>query len=150
MSDKTMGEYPILDRYQDSWSGENTSDLVTFSSDAEESVFTQFLYDRVLTYFHYLVGDKMFKPVDTRPSSGLSRLTEYKDSRLAQFVRIFSGTAASLICLLPVVFLHLATAMRVRLGLLAAFSAIFSLALTLMTKASQAEIFAATAAYVNS
>ena len=67
---------------------------------------------------------------------------------LASAVDILTTVVASLLPLLSILILFLVTYDTIKLGVIVASSAVFSLALALMTQARRVEVFAATAAYV--
>lgn len=67
---------------------------------------------------------------------------------LASAVDILTTVVASLLPLLSILILFLVQSDTIKLGVIVSSSAIFSLALALMTQARRVEVFAATAAYV--
>lgn len=67
---------------------------------------------------------------------------------LASAVDILTTVVASLLPLLSILILFLVSSDTIKLGVIVASSAVFSLALALMTQARRVEVFAATAAYV--
>jgi hypothetical protein len=70
----------------------------------------------------------------------------YKESALESVLGILVTVVASLLPICSVVALFIVQSNGIRLGMIAIFSACFSLALALMTNARRIEVFAATAA----
>jgi hypothetical protein len=70
----------------------------------------------------------------------------YKESSLETALGIVATVVASVLPTCSVVALYIIQSNNLRLGMLAIFSSIFSLALALMTNARRIEVFAATAA----
>lgn len=75
-----------------------------------------------------------------------SDIYHYKESALESILGILVTVVASLLPICSVVALYIIQSNWVRLGMIAIFSACFSLALALMTNARRIEVFAATAA----
>ena len=72
----------------------------------------------------------------------------YRDSRLEFPAHVASTVLASVLPMAAIAVLYVVPGMTQRLGIVAAFMAMFSLTLTLLTQAKGVEIAAATAAYV--
>jgi hypothetical protein len=73
-------------------------------------------------------------------------LSEYRDSVVSTVLRAFSTVVASILPMCSVVVLYLTPpGDGLKLGLIVMFSAIFSLALSIMTSGREIEVFAATA-----
>jgi hypothetical protein len=70
----------------------------------------------------------------------------YEESSLQTILSILATVMASLLPISSVVALYVVQSNNVRLGMIAGFSACFSLALAVMTSAKRIEVFAATAA----
>lgn len=72
----------------------------------------------------------------------------YEATLLSTILNITTTVVASLLPLCSVIMLYFAPSNALRLGLLVLVSALFSLALILMTNAKRIEVFAATSASV--
>jgi hypothetical protein len=75
-----------------------------------------------------------------------SNIFLYRDSYFHQTANILGTMISSLICIAAIVVLYLVPDMRKRLAIVSLFTAVFSIALSLATAATRAEIFVATAA----
>lgn len=73
-------------------------------------------------------------------------ITSYSDSHLLTLINLAGTMIASLFPISAIIVLSFITKMPVRLGVVAIFTAAFSLSLSLVTHARRIEIFAATAA----
>ena len=81
--------------------------------------------------------------MDTQVGRGIY---QYQSSYIKRVVRVLTTVVASLLPMVSVVVLFIVTSDAVRLGMIAVFSALFSLSLVVMTTARAVEIFVATAA----
>ena len=70
----------------------------------------------------------------------------YKEATLQSVLRVLVTVIASLLPLGSITVLYFVQANGVRLAIIATFSALFALALAIMTRSGTVEIFAATAA----
>jgi hypothetical protein len=75
-----------------------------------------------------------------------SGLYEYKETTMHKIARVTTTVVASILPLCSVVVLYLVQSNATRLGIIVVLSALFSLALSLMTNSRKIEIFAATSA----
>lgn len=91
--------------------------------------------------FHYLT--EIEKPLAGDVSSGL---TEYKESRVAFAASVIVISVAAMLPAISIFALYLINSMIIRLGVITAFSGLFSASLATFTSARKIEIFAATAA----
>jgi len=149
----------------DSTDHERVSDLITLSPQAvERDAFSRWLTDELLHKFHHLVGtDSRFvfpdgnvacdvivilttmqKPFD--PESGLYH---YRKTHLRGISHLVGVLLASCIPAASIFTLYYVHSMVDRLGVIVAYSAIFSICLGLFTTARRVEIFGATAAYAS-
>lgn len=72
----------------------------------------------------------------------------YRDTYFRRLATIFSTLISSLIPIVAIIVLSFVKNMTARLGIVCAFTAVFSVCLSLMTEAKRVENFAATAAWV--
>jgi hypothetical protein len=73
-------------------------------------------------------------------------LYEYKETSILKIARIIETVVASILPLCSVIVLYVLERNAVRLGMIVLFSALFSLALALMTNTTTINIFVATSA----
>jgi len=90
---------------------------------------------------HGLTGHQI--PVSTNLGAGLY---QYDETTLGIIVRVITTVIASILPLCSVVVLDVVQTNGLRLGIIVILTALFSLALSLMTSARKIEIFAATCA----
>ncbi|KAJ9667112.1 hypothetical protein H2201_002631 [Coniosporium apollinis] len=81
----------------------------------------------------------------TRPAEG--QYAYVSEHNIARFVNWISTLLAAILLIGAIVTLYVITSPKWRLGLIAAFTTLFAATIGLLTSASRAEIFAATAAY---
>jgi len=78
-----------------------------------------------------------------------SNIFLYRDSHFHRIANVVGTLISSLIPIGSIVVLYFVTSMPLRLAVLSCFTAIFSIALSLLTSAKRVEIFAATAAFAS-
>jgi hypothetical protein len=76
------------------------------------------------------------------PESGIC---DYSESTIVTVLDICGTVVSSLLSISSIVVLYFVCSMSIRLGIVAAFTTVFSLVLALITKARRVEIFVATA-----
>jgi hypothetical protein len=139
----SMGSFPLYGLDRKSWDPTYEWDLAALCSRKAPDPFSQWVSDRVIPTFHHIIGSKYRAPVSEDIGSGIY---EYNDSTIAFIAHIATTVVASVIPLSSVVILYVVKSNGLRLGIIALLSALFSLALALMTNARKIEIFAATSA----
>ncbi|KAL9080457.1 MAG: hypothetical protein Q9157_000771 [Trypethelium eluteriae] len=138
-----MGAFPLYGLDRNAWSLENEHDLTAVMARKAPDSFSHWFTDTLIPMFHQLVGEKIKSPISDKLGEGLY---EYNEKTLKVVARVISTVVASVLPLCSVVILYIVKANGVRLGIIIALSACFSLALALMTNARQIEIFSATSA----
>jgi len=148
----------------DSTDHERMSDLVTLSPEAvERDAFSRWLTDELLHKFHNLIGHrfKVGVPHHTlliiywvlttmqRPFDPESGLYHYRKTHLRGISHLIGILLASCIPAASIFTLYFVQSMIDRLGVIVAYSAIFSICLGVFTTARRVEIFGATAAYAS-
>jgi hypothetical protein len=73
-------------------------------------------------------------------------LAEYKESRISFVASVIVISVAAMLPAISIFALYLVSSMVMRLGVITAFSGLFSASLAVFTRARKIEIFAATAA----
>ncbi|KUJ19875.1 uncharacterized protein LY89DRAFT_772492 [Mollisia scopiformis] len=120
------------------------SDLLTLKPRMKEELFYHWISSSFINRFHTLLG-YYFKA--TRPEEHLAGTVIYDDAHLRRLTRSIATVFACMLPVLSIVVLYVVQAMSKRLGIVAAFTIIFSVSLVTMTSAEMGDIFAATAAY---
>ncbi|CZR56439.1 uncharacterized protein PAC_06327 [Phialocephala subalpina] len=120
------------------------SDLVALKAQASDDMFYRWIYDQVTNRFHRLLGH-YFK--DSRQEEELAGTVVYGEAYVRRLTKAVTTVLACMLPILSIVVLYLVQNMSKRLGIVTAFTAIFSTSLVVMTNAEMADIFAATAAY---
>ncbi|PVH73652.1 hypothetical protein DL98DRAFT_606918 [Cadophora sp. DSE1049] len=103
------------------------------SSDLDQA--TGWLVNKLVPSWHENIGNRFHGGIRT-----------YRESSFYTLTAILATTLSSLLPVLSIVVLYLVHSMPARLGVIAAFTAGFSFALSIITSASRVENFAATAA----
>jgi uncharacterized protein DUF6594 len=88
-------------------------------------------------------ADLIKRPVSEDLGSGLF---EYDETTMQMIARVATTVVASVLPLCSVIILYVVQSNGLRLGIIVLLSAVFSLALALMTNSRKIEIFAATSA----
>lgn len=139
LKDPKGGKFPLIGADRD-WV--QATDLMALGRRNESDPVSLWVMERLIPYYHRLLG-YTYK----RPSSDSNEIS-YSDSIVLYGASVLAATLASLLIVSSIIILYEVTAMRARLGVMAAFTVIFSLFLTLLTNARRSDVFAATAAYV--
>jgi len=82
------------------------------------------------------------------PEEPESEISHYSEAHLTSAVHVLGTVMASLLPISAIVILYFVSSLLARLGIVVAFTALFSFALALITQAKRIEIFAATSALV--
>lgn len=132
----------------------NQDDLAILSdSHGEDDLFTKFITGPVLTMYHGLLSrSKTPLPIDPmRPPVGdnQSNLHRYSDQHVEAVTNFLGTVFSSIAPLISIVVLSFVSNPKARLGLVCAFTMLFSVCLAVATKARRVEIFAATAAFAS-
>jgi hypothetical protein len=138
-----MGGYPLVDDDRHVWDRDSEEDIVALRDQSNTDIFSRWVCEKLIPVFHSLCCRRFKKPVQWDPESGLY---SYSDTAIATVLDIIGTVISSMFPVSSIAVLHTVTRMSYRLGIIAAFTASFSLALALTTKARRVEIFAATAA----
>ncbi|KAK2607899.1 hypothetical protein N8I77_006542 [Diaporthe amygdali] len=138
---ESMGAFPILGPDMDAWN--HTEDLVALKSRSPKDPTSSWFITTIFPLYHRLIGQKLKNPESPELGDGIYN---YKESILSSAANVFTTVVASLLPLLSITVLYIIQSNTMKLGVIVAFSACFSLALALMTNARRIEIFAATAA----
>lgn len=139
LEDPRLSDY-LLGKDSNIWSDESTlHDLVSAHPVRDFDRLSLWLIKLFLPIFHRFVGQHYKDNAD-------GSVYHYDDEHLEFPASVISTVLASMLPVVSIVVLYFVTSMAVRLGIVAAFTAIFSLVLALITKGRRVEVFAATAA----
>lgn len=139
LTDSNQGNYTLQGLDRTVWDS-NIDLLVTVPSQLSDS-FTRLVITRIIDAYHNVLGSRR-KATDIE--NGIWKYEEKVVIRIADMIGTLIG---SMLPVLAIVVLYLVRGMRVRLGMVALFTMLFSVALVCITRAKRVEIFAATAAY---
>ena len=117
------------------------TDLFSLHEAEEMDPATQWLVMKCLAPCTRAFGHLLWRPTEHDPN-----LFHFADDELRRPVFVISTMLSSLLPVLAVTILYLVHSMPQRLGIMGGFTAAFSLAISLTTRASRAENFAGTAA----
>jgi hypothetical protein len=138
-----MGNLPITSDDREAWSTETEHDLVSVKDTMDADSFTVWVSEWLVPSFHWVIGKHFKESVSWDPTSGISW---YSDTHVKVVLDVLGTVISSLFPVVSIVALYFVNAMPARLGIVAAFTAVFSLCLALMTRARRVEVFAATTA----
>ncbi|KAH7386404.1 hypothetical protein BKA64DRAFT_142913 [Cadophora sp. MPI-SDFR-AT-0126] len=139
-----MGAFPLLGLDRDAWDSKTESDLIAIKPRAAPDIFSKWFSESFIPRYHQVFGERFRKELPGDIGSGIYH---YRESSLESGLSILATVVASLLPISSVVALYLIQPNGLRLGMIAIFSACFSLALAIMTSARRIEVFAATAAF---
>ncbi|GLA31589.1 hypothetical protein CBS63078_4305 [Aspergillus niger] len=127
----------------DQWGGENEMDLVALNSRHEETDrFTRFVYTRVLSWFHRMVGVN-----DTKRKDIESGVWYYNDRTIKSWTYILSLFISGLLPATSMIVLYFLKDPAAILITICVYDMVFVLVMGLMVKARRVEIFAAATAF---
>jgi hypothetical protein len=119
---------------------DHAPDLASLRARQHEDLVSGWIRAHAVEPFFRCVGHK-FKDVD--PVLGFPA---YKDSRIFYVSQLFRTVIASTLLISSITILNLITTMGSKLGTIAAFTVLFSFALTVFAKCKSSETFAITSA----
>ena len=140
LSDSARGNYTLEGLDRSAWDA--NEDLLVTTPDQLSDSFTRHVVSRLVEFYHQVFGSR-HKPTDVE-----NGIWKYEEKVVLRAADIIGTLISSLLPIVAVVVLYCVKDMLVRLGMVALFTVLFSLALVLVTKAKRVEVFAATAAYV--
>ncbi|CZR67079.1 uncharacterized protein PAC_16978 [Phialocephala subalpina] len=139
-----MGNFPLRGLDRNAWDTEYTDDLLAIKRREHADPVSRWFIDGFIPWFHNKFGSRFKKPI---PESPLSEVSQYNETPLLRIVNILGTLVASLLPISSIVILYFVNNAVVRLGIVVAFTAVFSITLLLITQAKRAEVFAATSAF---
>jgi hypothetical protein len=166
---------PKLDgRDHSAW--EDTPDLVSLSEAKYDDLFSRLIRKHLLPIYHRSLGLRLRQRFSNSPNSvssgsmemgsnrgapsvpprapdtqqpdvyAQSGFSKYDDARLIATIEVISTVISSLLPISSIIILYFVTSQPARLGIILGYTALFSIALAIFTKARRVEIFAATSA----
>jgi hypothetical protein len=137
-----QNRFPLTGEDKNVWDGPRAiEDLVALCRRDVDDIFSKFFLHRLIPVFHWTLGKYLKKHPSSTPG-----LSEYNDERLLTILQVVITVISSIFPISSIVILYFVNSMPARLGIAAAYTALFSFALALLTRARRVEIFAATAA----
>ncbi|KAG4426053.1 hypothetical protein IFR04_000760 [Cadophora malorum] len=118
--------------------------MVALQGPTIDDVFTAWISESAIPAFHKLWGRFCKEP---ESDEHLRNTVLYSDSSLIRITKLLTTVLACLIPVVSIIILYTVDRMSKRLGIIGAFTATFSFFIGLVTSASLADIFAATAAF---
>ncbi|KAI9868138.1 MAG: hypothetical protein M1813_006883 [Trichoglossum hirsutum] len=133
-----MGYLQLIGQDCDTWENSNiTPDLIALRTRHNEDVFSCWVTDKVIIWFHHLIGSCYKTKEDG--------VTYYSDTHILHLTSFITTIIASILPISSILILYHVTATLARLGIICGFAVIFSLSLRLFTSGAKGEIFTATA-----
>jgi hypothetical protein len=119
-----------------------STDLLALRRRAESDSFSKRVSESLLPWYHRLFGRYIHKRNPHRENE-----ISYSNTLILKAASMLATTLAALLIVAPVVVLDEIRSMRVRLGLMCAFTVVFALCVARLTGATRSDVFAATAAF---
>ncbi|KAE8447378.1 hypothetical protein EG329_010792 [Mollisiaceae sp. DMI_Dod_QoI] len=139
-----MGNFPLRGPDQHSWSSEHTEDLLCLQQRESLDPFSRWITFTFIPFFHNAFGKRFRRPISEDLESGIC---EYSDKHISGFVKVMGTVVSSVLPIGSIMALYFVKSVLVRLGLMAVFTALFSLAMAVFSGAKRVEIFAAASAF---
>ncbi|KAK8852271.1 hypothetical protein PGQ11_014750 [Apiospora arundinis] len=139
-----MGDFPLVGADRNTYSEEHDRDLVAVKARSAPDLFTRWFHDGLLSKWHAWFGRNVKDQTELGIGHGIY---EYSDVWLAGVARVVATVVASLLPTCSVVLQYFIRDDLIKLYLIVLASAVFALALAVMTNARMVEVFAATSAY---
>jgi hypothetical protein len=136
-----MGDFPLIGQDSKLWDSSGQPDLIALRARRAEDPLGTFFLSRVFLWWHNCIGHRIKKPVDEE-----SQYFEYEDKYVLRVANTLGSVISSALLVGSIIALYFVDNMLLRLGIVAAFTQVFSLVLILATSARKIEVFAATAA----
>lgn len=132
-----MGEQFLVGLDRNAW--DEKDDLISLGLTSNDDPLAKWVTDKVMVWVHCCIGRRI----------NMNSLVHYSEDWALRFLSLISTVLASVLPIVAIVVLYVVQSTHVRLGGLAAFTAVFAFILSVVTNAKRSDVFAATAAYVN-
>lgn len=119
--------------WEDATLAEDLISLQPSDQDADDR-FTRWISTYLVGPFHHLVGRHV---KSTSPDFGDRNLTDYSDRAIVKLSSLIATVVSSVFPIVGVIILFFVKNLLVRIGIIAGLTAVFSLALAVMTHASE-------------
>ncbi|EPE28076.1 hypothetical protein GLAREA_04867 [Glarea lozoyensis ATCC 20868] len=143
----SMGNRGLVGLDHQIWGGEDSPanhniDLLSLDATKNADVFSNWFSEKLLVFYHIVIGSRFQRRVDIE-----SGVCSYQGHIIHRCISCITVVVASLIPVLAIAVLFCVSSMKIRLLLVALFTVIFTMSLTILTSAKKAEIFAATSTF---
>lgn len=142
LANSKHGSYAFTGSDRNIW--KDGEDLLVTCPDHLNDSFTRLLLIRFIEAYHKFINSRFRQPSDEE-----NGMYKYDEKSVLRAADILGTLIARLLPVVAVVVLYTMHDMWARLGMVALFTVLLSLALVIITKARRIEIFAATAVYVS-
>lgn len=145
LEDGREGKYFLRGADVPTWDRKNEPDLIALAKDAcQQDPFAQWVANYPLKLFHRHIGARIFSKEQTGdPEKGFTR---YSDIKIARFSAGLGTALGSALTMTSIIVLYYIDRTVLRLVAVSIFMFLFSLLLSIFTRARKIEIFAATCA----
>ncbi|KAL6714050.1 hypothetical protein ACLMJK_008544 [Lecanora helva] len=143
LSRPSLGSVYLTGRDRNIWS--DGVDLVSLGKSPPKNQLTSLIAEFLVPTYHK-VFRRYFMRIKANSSKPGSSIVEYSDNGITQIADFVGTVLASIIPVLAIVVLYLVNGMGIRLGLVAVFSAVFSMCLWFLNEGSLVDVFSATSA----
>ncbi|RDL38895.1 uncharacterized protein BP5553_03235 [Venustampulla echinocandica] len=141
-----MGNFPLIGLDRNLWESSPTSSLVAIEPRKGPDPLSSLFLTKFFLWWHQLVGHLFKRPKSQNPDEEAAEYFEYTDRKVLKVANVVGTVISSSLLVGSTVVLYFVDNMLARLGIIAALTQVFGLVLVLVTNASKAEVFAATAA----
>ena len=104
--------------------------------DGQRGPTAKWVTDKVMVWVHYWIGKRI----------NMNALVHYSEDWALRLLSLISTVLTSVLPVVAIVILYVVRSTQQRLGILAAFTAVFAFILSVVTNAGRSDVFAATAA----
>lgn len=136
-----MGDFPLIGLDSNLWESSEPSDLIALKSRKGDDPLSSVFLSRVFLWWHNCIGHRIKRPFDEE-----AQYFKYSDKNVLRVANVVGSIVSSGLLVGSILALYFVDNVLVRLGIIAAFTQVFSLVLILVTSAKKVEVFAATAA----
>ncbi|OJJ06716.1 hypothetical protein ASPVEDRAFT_88005 [Aspergillus versicolor CBS 583.65] len=132
------------------WDAVNDGDFITLDPrEQREDIVTRFLSGFMVDVYHYCVirRDDLLCRLRKKPSRAGAPFRVYSNKGIRTVSKVITTTTSAMLPPLAIIILRAVQSPNARMLFIFGFTVVFAAALAALTKASPAEIFAATAAF---
>jgi hypothetical protein len=130
------------------WSEKNEVDLTSLTGRYEKmDVLSRWIDSHLLRLYHDKIGRRLHDPLSLAEGSVQIPIVHYSDGKLAATVNAISTILSSLLPTMSIFALYFIQSQLARMAAIVAFSLLFSVILSVVSKAKRVDCFAATTAF---